>query len=266
MNGAASTRPDSVHGLAPDRSENEPFDEDPTLYDDSPEDHGTPPRWVPTLLGATIFLLILANYLGRSLLANSAIESANGANALLEHPVRILALNASNMHLLATGFQVDWVWFLTVPLLRLLAPDPLFYALGYLYRHRARAWVESMFPGTERFFELLDGHGETPTVARSALEAMVLFAPNNPVCAIAGIMAMPLRRFVILNVTGTLGRLVIFKLISQRYADQISVVIGWIAKYQNYVLFAALGLFVLNLIVSGRKLSVASDGNLRGGQ
>ena len=77
---------------------------------------------------------------------------------------------------------------------------------------------------------------------------------------------MPLRRFVILNVTGTLGRLVIFKLISQRYAEQISVVIDWIAEYQNYVLIAALGLFVLNLVVSGRKLSAASDGNLRGGE
>jgi membrane protein YqaA with SNARE-associated domain len=194
------------------------------------------------------------------------VEGVDGAGALLEHPVRILALNASNMHLLATGFQVDWIWFLTVPLLRLLAPDPLFYALGYLYRHRARAWVESMFPGTDRFFELMDGTTETRTMARTVLEAMVVIAPNNPVCAIAGIMAMPIRRFVVLNIIGTIGRLVLFKLISQAYQDQISEVIGWIARYQNYFLYAALALFVVNVVLSGRKLASASDGNFRRGE
>lgn len=233
--------------------------EETVLWTDGPTDHGHPPRWLATAMVALVLGLIAANNIGRSLLASSAVAGDDASGDLLEHPVRILALNSTNMHLLATGFQVDWGWFLTVPLLRLLAPDPLFYALGYLYRHEARGFVGSLFPGTDKFFDLMDADHEHRSTSRIVLEVMVFLAPNNPVCAIAGIMAMPIKRFIVLNLAGTVGRLVLFKLISTQFQDQVGDLINWVAKYQTYLMYAALALMVVNLAVAGRRITRATQ-------
>lgn len=241
--------------------------EDPELAGYPPEvDHGKPPTWAVVTIVATIILLIVANNVGRTLLTKWA-EPGGG----LRHPVWLLSLNSSNIPLLATGFQVDWVWFLTVPLLRLFAPDPLFYLLGHFYRHSAKKFLISVYPGSAGLFELMHASGPhggaaaTPreaAIGRFTLDAAVLIAPNNPVCAIAGVLAMPPKRFLVLNVVGTVGRLILFKCLSMYFREEVQSMINWIARYQSKLFIASLVLLVVNVVLSSRRVSAAGR-NLR---
>ena len=56
-----------------------------------------------------------------------------------------------------------------------------------------------MYPGTDKLFDLFEheDHG-----VQRLLDALVLIVPNNPVCLLAGVAAMPVRRFIALNLSG----------------------------------------------------------------
>ncbi|MEI2638167.1 MAG: hypothetical protein V9F03_04080 [Microthrixaceae bacterium] len=72
----------------------------------------------------------------------------------------------------------------------------------------------------------------------------MFIAPNNPVCLLAGVAAMPIRRFVILNVTGTIGRVLLVRFIGHLFEDQIESVLDMIARYQGWFLRGSIILVV----------------------
>ena len=126
-----------------------------------------------------------------------------GVSWFCDNPLGLLALNSSNKYLLATSVLTSWAPYAAVALLRLMAPDPLFYLLGFVYQGRAALGAKQVFPGMEPIFEQFERQGGA---SRNVLDVAVFVAPNNPVCLLAGIAAMPIRRFLLLSITGTLAR------------------------------------------------------------
>lgn len=225
-----------------------------TWDEDDPGTAGHPPRWVLPALVVPIVALIIANNVGAIRLADALPKDGSG---LVAHPLQILALNSTNKVLLATGYQTEWWAFMLVASLRLLAPDPLFYALGRLYRAPALRWGRSVFPGSDKLFDLFEH--EDHRGVRRLLDALVLIMPNNPVCLLAGIARMPLARFWTLNIVGTLGRTALFLWISHLFREEIASLLNSIGRYQQWALWITVGLVVVFFAVQARRLTTATE-------
>lgn len=197
----------------------------------APDAHPTHPRWILPVLGASIVALVVANNVGNAVWARW-IES---------NPLGLLALNSSNKYLLGTSIVTDPWPYLGVASLRLLAPDPLFYLLGYLYRERALHWARRAFPGID---PIVDQFEADRSAFKSVLNVLVVVMPNNPVCLLAGVAAMPVWRFAVLNLIGTVGRVLLFRQIGFLFEDQIRDVLDVVARYQGWLTRASILLVV----------------------
>ncbi len=240
--------PESAHG-DPDQAPD---------YTWSDADSGAPvrpPRWVLPVLTVPILGLIVANNVGAVLLTSSL--HTRGSTVFLSHPLRILALNSTNKVLLAAGFQTTMVWFVVISTLRLLAPDPLFYLLGLLYRAPALRWGRRVYPGAGRLFDMFEA--EDHVGVRRLLDVLVVIMPNNPVCLLAGVAAMPWRRFAVLNLVGTVGRTVLFFGLSHAFKDQIRSIMNWVASYQKWALGLTVAVVVVTLAVQARRFMGSTE-------
>jgi membrane protein DedA with SNARE-associated domain len=126
--------------------------------------------------------------------------------------------------------------------LRLLAPDPFFYLLGFFYGERAISWMEqrtasvgSMMRRLEQLFGRF-GH------------ALVFIMPNNYVCLIAGGSGMPAAVFWTLNVSGTLARITMFRWFGVAFQDQIDGVLRFISDYRPWILAVTVGIVVFGAV------------------
>jgi len=61
---------------------------------------------------------------------------------------------------------------------------------------------------------------------------VILIAPSFNWCVLAGASRMNPRLFVALNITGTIGRLVLFRLAGDAFEDQLDSVLDFIQRYQ----------------------------------
>ncbi len=57
---------------------------------------------------------------------------------------------------------------------------------------------------------MLDRVHEDPRAVHRVLNVSVVVAPNNP-CLVAGVVRFPLRRFIALNLVGTVGRVLLMR-------------------------------------------------------
>jgi membrane protein DedA with SNARE-associated domain len=200
-----------------------------------PPDHQHHPRWLLPTLTAGLVLLVIASNVGNMLWASWVVD----------RPLGLLVLNSSNKYLVATSISLDLVPMLVVATLRLLAPDPLFFAMGWLYGERALHWARRTFPGIE---PLLDRVDDDPRLVHRVLNVLVVVAPNNPVCLVAGVVRYPIGRFVVLNVVGTVGRVLLMRWIGLLFEDQIEDVLEVVDRYQTWLLWGSIAL-VAGLIV-----------------
>ena len=192
------------------------------------------PKGLLPLIGAAIVLLVIATNVGNAVWAKW-IET---------NPIGLLALNSTNKYLLGTSVNTDFWPFVIVATLRLLVADPLFYSLGYLWGPQALHWAKRVFPGID---PILDQFEDDETGFKKALNPLVFLAPNNPICLLAGVAAMPLRRFILLNVTGTIGRVLLFRFIGLLLRDQIESVLETVARYQGWFIRGSILLVVAYL-------------------
>ncbi len=166
-----------------------------------------------------------------------------------EHPLWLLGLSARNRYAVLVVNRVDlWAYYL-LGTVRLLLPDPLFFALGWLYGPAALRWMEHRTPTVgsimrriERWFTRW-GH------------PLVVLIPNNYVCLIAGAARMSPLLFAFLNVTGTVGRLLLLQIIGDVFSGPINTLLGWIADYR-----------VPLLVISMAAVAVTVGGELRRGR
>lgn len=210
----------------------------PIIPGDDETDVAASTRRAPTgllpLIGAAIIAMVIANNVGNMM----------WAKWIEDQPIALLALNSSNKYLLGTSVNAAFWPYTIVATLRLLAPDPLFYALGFLYGPQALHWAKRVFPGIDPIVEQFE---EDATGFKKALNALVFIAPNNPVCLFAGVAAMPIRRFLVLNITGTIGRVILFRLIGLALRDQIESVLETVARYQGWFMRISILLVVFYL-------------------
>ncbi len=227
-------------------------DEGPARQQDSPSEFsGEPesdphaprnvnhPKWLIPAIGVLIVALVVANQLG----------NAFWARWIIERPYQLLALNSSNKYLIGTTPNTELWAALVVSTLRLMAPDPLFYAIGYIYRGRALHWARQVFPASGQLFDSFDVEQDGP---RPLLDAMVIIAPNNPVCLVAGVAAMNKIRFVVLATVGTIGRILVMRGIGTVFSDQIDDILESVAQYQKWLTIGSIALVVLYVLWQAR--------------
>jgi membrane protein DedA with SNARE-associated domain len=160
---------------------------------------------------------------------------------LTEHPLAFIALSSSNRNLaLASGDLSAWSFFV-VAFVRLLAPDPLFFLLGRWYGDAATRWMERKSPSYGQLMRQIE---RWFTKARYAA---VVIAPNNPVCLLAGASTMAWAPFLVANVVGTIGRLVLIRLFSGAFENPLGAVRGFIGDYQKPLLVITLALVAFSI-------------------
>ena len=131
------------------------------------------------------------------ILGTAAVGNAAFPALVNDHPLVLLALNATTRHLVATSTSVDVVPYVLVALARRLVEDPFLYLLGRRYGDGAVEWMARRLGGA--------------TVLRRARRrfrgwgtVLVFFFPGGVVCVLAGASGMPPALFLVLNVVGTL--------------------------------------------------------------
>lgn len=175
-----------------------------------------PSRLTLWLIVGPLVILVIASYIG----------DAFAPTLVAEHPLWLLALNARNRNLVLVTNSLDaWSYYL-VGGLRLLAADPLFYLLGYFYGDAAVRWAEQrsrmvggLLRSVEQFFQ-------------KASYPLVLLAPNNPICLFAGASGMSPPVFFALNITGTIGRLILVRWVGDIFASPIDNLVDFIREYR----------------------------------
>ena len=148
------------------------------------------------------------------------------ASFVNDRPGLLIAMNPSNRNLALTAGNMGVVAFYVIGFCRLLLPDPLFFLLGRWYGDASIRWMERTAPS---YGELLRGLERWFYKARVPVVAI---APNNPVCLFAGAADMSWGLFLVANVIGTIGRLILIRAFSSVFADLLGSVRHFIADYR----------------------------------
>ena len=105
--------------------------------------------------------------------------------------------------------------------------DPLFYWFGRRYGDDAIRWMERKL-GRGRRAGALGGEG-CSAKPRGRLVALM---PNNIICLLAGATGMAWAAFAIVNVTGTLVRILGVRFIGSAFSEPILAFNGWIGDHR----------------------------------
>jgi len=192
-----------------------------------------PPRWVlPVLLTGVGILLIAAN-----------VGNLFYASLVERHPALLLSLNSTNRVLVGVTNRLDPVTYYGIGFVRLVLADPLFYLLGLFYGDAALRWIER---------KMGDGAASITWFEKAFKKArypIVLIAPNNPVCLLAGASGMRVPVFLALNAVGTAGRLYLARLFGKAFTAPISAVTGFLDRYRWPILAVSIALFALQSVL-----------------
>ncbi|WP_426572459.1 DedA family protein [Aquihabitans sp. McL0605] len=166
-------------------------------------------------IGVLVFLVVVANA--------GNIFFATFVNA---HPLALIAMNASNRNLALVSNNLAPLSFFLVGFARLFAPDLFFFWIGRWYGDAAIRWMERKAPSYGQLLRQLEGWFD------KARFVVVAIAPNNPVCLFAGAAGMGMWPFLIANVVGTIGRLILIRLFSSVFADLLGSIKDFIGTYR----------------------------------
>jgi membrane protein DedA with SNARE-associated domain len=136
-------------------------------------------------------------------------------------PLGLLLLESRNRYLLAVAGRVAFWPFVVVGVLRRLASDPFYYLLGRWYGDRAVRWVEETTGGASKW----TGHGRR-WFARLADLAVFAF-PGALVCALAGASGMRPRRFLTLNLLGSVAIVLLLRRLAAVWAEPIAAIVDF---------------------------------------
>ena len=189
--------------------------------------HPPSPHTLKLLVAPVIFLVICSN-----------VANVIWPTLQEDHPLLLIALSSINRYLILVSDQLDAISYYGVGTLRLLVSDPLFFLLGYWYGDRALAWMDRKSPG----------YGPMLRTAQQwfgrAAWPLVLIAPNNFICLFAGAAGMRIGWFFALNITGTVGRLYLIRVLGEAFSSPIDSFQGVVAEYRWWFI-AGSAVFVL---------------------
>lgn len=181
-----------------------------------------PPVWLASvLIGAVIGLYILGFATG-----------GLAPKLLKDHPLSLIALAPRYRWFILTASRIDAVPYFLVGIARLLASDPIYFALGWFFGDRAIG-----------FFE--DSLGK-PTITKTremflkASTVMALFFAGPVTCVLAGAAGMKPKRFFTLNVIGTTVIVAALRLFADQLDGLIKPVLRFNDRYAKYILIVTL--------------------------
>lgn len=149
------------------------------------------------------------------------------------NPGLLIALNPRNRNLVLATNQLDAVTYYSIGFVRLVASDPLYYLLGYWYGDRALDWIERR----SRTYGPFVRDGEK--FFRRASYPLIFASPNNIICALSAATGVKLRTFIILNITGTIARLVLIRQLGEVLESPIQNVVDFIVRYRTQFLIVS---------------------------
>jgi len=190
-----------------------------------------PRRVVPLLVVPIIAMIVMTN-----------VGNILWPQLINDRPGLLLLLNSQNRYLALATNHLDPLPYYGIGMFRLLLPDPFFYLLGFWYGESVLRWIESKsetYGSTLRMME--KGFDKASWV-------IVTVFPNNYVCLIAGTARMSPVLFAVLDVIGTAGRLVLFRIFGLAFADQLDSITTFIGNYRWPL--TALSLLAVALVVA----------------
>lgn len=199
---------------------------DPEASEPSPEEPArpTPSRRVLWLLLAPVIALSVAGT-AADIFAAAVVKDHPLVQVFFSPRIRYMALAAN---------QVDAVPFYTVAFIRLVLLDPVYYVLGHFYGDTALRWIER---------KMRDKDGMVKGIEKAFAKAaypIVMVAPNQFVCVLAGASGMRPRVFVTLNVIGTVLRLLLIKQLAGLFEGPLDSLLDFITRYRwQIVAFSA---------------------------
>lgn len=162
------------------------------------------------------------------------------------NPLLLIALSAKNRYLvLVVNHVADWSYY-AVGTFRLLLPDPFFFAIGWMYGDAALLWMERRTPTVGRLMRTCERW-----FARWGDPLVVLF-PNNYISTIAGAARMSPVRFAVLNVIGTLGRLLMLQVVGDVFAGPIDSILDFVADWRVPLLIITISMVVISWVLELR--------------
>jgi membrane protein DedA with SNARE-associated domain len=154
------------------------------------------------------------------------IGDAFAPTLLVEAPLVLIICNPRLRNLVLVAPTLGAVPFIAVAVGRLVLTDPFFYWFGRRYGDVAIRWMErKLGPGAaivlwlERFF------------ARGGYVAVAVI-PNQWICLLAGATKMRVWKFVVLNIGGTVVKVVAIWMLGDAFADPILAVNHWIGVHR----------------------------------
>jgi membrane protein DedA with SNARE-associated domain len=207
-----------------------------------------PPRQAPsrrtlTLIVVPLIGLVIAAQVGDAL-APSLLPDENGEGG---NPLLLILLNSRNRWLIGVVNHISLFWYYVIGTARALVSDPIFYLLGFWYGDSAVRWMERRTPtfgGLMRSLEKAFRRWGYP---------LVFIAPNNWVCLLAGSAGMSPLLFLVLNVTGTITRLVLIMFLGEAFETPINWVLGFISEYRVPLLILSVTVVGLTVWNESRK-------------
>lgn len=170
----------------------------------------------------------------------ATIGDAISPTLLVEAPLVLEALIPRNRFLVLVAPQVDFWPFFIVGMFRLLLTDPLFYVFGKRYGDAAITWTERRMgaPGSVRAIERW---------FRRAAYPIVVIAPNNMICTLAGASGMSVPRFAIANFGGTAIRLALIWWAGEAFSEPLLDAVDFIARYRWWFTIATIVIVVASV-------------------
>ncbi len=211
--------------------------DDPTGSDDEAPLRPRPPKPVVVAVIGALIGLVIANNVGDGLTTTWAED----------HPLALIALNSRNRVLVLTTNQLDPWSYYTVATVRLLASDPLFYLLGRWYGDAAIRWVERKWASQGQVLRWFE------TAFHKAAYPLVFLAPNNPICLFAGASGMPVPVFFALNISGTLFRLYLIRVVGATFESPINDILDFFGRYRLELLIASVFLVILSFALDRKR-------------
>lgn len=231
----------------------------PTTPDEPVDDERVRPRGAPNrralaLVVGPIVALLVASNLGNALAPG--LLPVPGEPDRTSNPLLLLALTPQIRNQIGVVNYIEPWMFLLVGSLRLLAADPFFFLLGRWYGDAAIHWMERRSANAGNMLR------EVERLFSKASYVLVVIAPNNLVCLLAGAARMRPAVFWTLNVIGTVGRLLLIIWFGELLEDQIDAVLGFIGDYRPWVLAASV-IVVLVLVLRQARQGTGEIGQLR---
>jgi membrane protein DedA with SNARE-associated domain len=167
-----------------------------------------------------------------------------GPHLITTHPLLQMFLNPRNRYLLLASPHVATVPFYVVGFFRLVLTDPIAFVIGWQYGDAAIEWAEKR----------MGDAGAIRTIERwfgKAAPVIIFIAPSFYWCVLAGAARMRVRTFIALNISGTIARLVLFRVAGDAFRDQLQSVLDWVQHYQWWLIGASFLLVGLQVWRSG---------------